>query len=79
MSITGNNIYSEGEQLILNCQSEGGPKLEYSWIFSGSKIANAPSLTINNVSASIGGDYTCNVTYGAGYERDTITVYSKLV
>ena len=79
MSVTGNNTYSEGEQLVLNCQSDGGPQLEYSWIFSGSVIANTPTLTINNVNASNGGDYTCNVTNDAGDDNDTTTVHSKLV
>ena len=70
-------MYPQGEQLVLNCQSDGGPQLEYAWIFEGSKIANIPTLTIDNVKASNGGNYTCNVTNDAGYENDTITVYSK--
>ena len=73
----GNNMYLQGEQLVLNCQSDGGPQLEYDWIFEGSEIANIPTLTIDNVNISNGGDYTCNVTNDAGYENDTITVYSK--
>ena len=77
VSVTGNNTYSDGEQLVLNCQSDGGPQLEYNWIFSGSVIANTSTLTINNVNASNGGDYTCNVTNGAGEDSDTITVNSK--
>ena len=72
-------MYPQGDQLILNCLSEGGPQLEYSWIFSGSVIANTPTLTINNVNASNGGDYTCNVTNDAGEDSDIITINSKLV
>ena len=79
VNATGNNMYPQGEQLRLSCLSEGGPQLEYSWIFSGSEIATTPILTINNVSASNGGDYTCNVTNDAGSESDTITVYSKFL
>ena len=79
VNAAGNNMYPQGEQLMLSCLSEGGPQLEYSWIFSGSEIATTPILTINNVSASNGGDYTCNVTNDAGSESDTITVYSKFI
>ena len=77
VSITGINVYSQGEQLVLNCQSDGGPQLDYSWLFSSNEIANTPTLTIDNVTASNGGDYTCYVTNDAGYDSDTITVYSK--
>ena len=72
-------MHSQGEQLVLNCQSDGGPQLEYAWVFEGNEIANTPTLTIDNVNASNGGDYTCNVTNDAGYDSDTITVYGKFV
>ena len=77
--ITGDTLYSQGEQLQLNCSSEGGPVLEYTWIFSGDIIpnANASTLTINNVNTIHAGDYSCNVTDDAGTDGDTITVYSK--
>ena len=67
-------MYSQGEQLMLNCLSEGGPKLQYAWIFLTRIIAKTPTLTINNVTASNGGNYTCNVTNDARYKSDTITV-----
>ena len=75
----GNNLYSQGDQLQLKCSSEGGPQLEYTWTFSGSAITNANSniLTIDNVTASNGGNYTCNVTNNAGSDTSTITVYGK--
>ena len=72
-------MYSQGEQLMLICQSDGGPQLEYTWIFSGSEISNNQILTIDNVTASNGGDYICNVTNDAGYDSDTVTVYSEFV
>ena len=72
-------MYSQGEQLVLNCQSDGGPQLEYTWIFSGNEISNSQTLTIDNVTASNGGDYTCNVTNDAGYDIDTVTVYSESI
>ena len=77
--VMGNNLYSQGNQLQLNCSSEGGPQLEYTWTFSDSIITNANSniLTIDNITTSNGGDYTCNVTNNAGSDNKTFTVYSK--
>ena len=75
----GDNTYSQGEQLELNCSSEGGPELEYTWTFSGSMIdnANASMLIITNLTTSNGGEYTCSVSNDAGSDSDTITVYSE--
>ena len=77
--VMGDNLYNQGEQLQLNCSSEGGPVLEYTWLLSGDIIPNAniTTLTINNVNTTHAGDYTCNVTNNAGTDSDTITVYSK--
>ena len=81
VTIMGDNLYDRGEQLQLNCLSEGGPVLEYTWIFSGDTIpnANTSTLTIDNVNTTHAGDYTCNVTNDAGTDSNTITVYSKLL
>ena len=72
-------MYDQGDQLQLNCSSEGGPVLEYTWLLSGNIIdnANTSTLTINNVNTSHAGDYTCGVTNNAGTENNTVTVYSK--
>ena len=80
VTATGNNMYPQGDQLVLNCLSEGGPELKYSWIFEGNEINSTPTLTINDVTATNGGDYTCNVTNynDTGYSSDIITVYSKI-
>ena len=77
--VMGDNLYSQGDQLQLNCSSEGGPQLEYTWTFSDSIITNANSniLTIDNITTSNGGNYTCNVTNNAGSDNNTITVYGK--
>ena len=79
MTITGETLYNRGEELQLNCSSEGGPELEYTWIFSGDIIPNANTdiLVIDNVNTTHAGDYTCNVNNDAGIDSDTITVYSK--
>ena len=75
----GDNLYNQGDQLQLNCMSEGGPVLESTWLLFGNIIDNAnnSTLTINNVNTSHAGDYTCNVTNNAGYQSNNITVYSK--
>ena len=75
--IMGDNLYNRGEQLQLNCSSEGGPILEYSWLFSGDIIANTSALIIDNVNTTHAGDYSCNATNDAGTDSDNITVYSK--
>ena len=77
--IMGENLYSQGQQLQLNCSSEGGPVLEYTWLFSGSLIpnANTSSLVIDNVNTAHGGDYTCNVTNKAGASHNNVTVYTQ--
>ena len=77
--VMGNNLYNQGEQLQLNCSSDGGPGLEYTWILSGNIIANANTntLIIDNVNTTHAGDYTCNVTNIAGNASNTSTVYSK--
>ena len=75
----GENLYNQGQQLQLNCSSEGGPVLEYTWLFSGSIIpnANTSSLVIDNVNTAHGGDYTCNVTNEAGASSNNVTVYTQ--
>ena len=77
--VMGDNLYNQGEQLRLNCSSEGGPALEYTWLLLGDTIPNANTsiLIINNVNTTHAGDYSCNVTNDAGTDCDTITVYSK--
>ena len=77
----GETLYNQGEQLQLNCSSEGGPVLEYTWLFSGDIIPNTNmnTFTIDNVNTTHAGDYTCNVINDAGTDSDTITVHSKLL
>ena len=79
VNIMGEMLHSQGEQLQLNCSSDGGPVLEYTWLHSGNIIPNANTnvLTINNVNTTHGGEYICNVTNNAGYDSEDITVYSK--
>ena len=77
----GESSYNQGQQLRLNCSSEGGPVLEYTWLFSGSIIPNATTsiLVINNVNTTHGGNYTCSVTNDAGASSNNVTVYMYVV
>ena len=81
VAVVGDKLHSLGDQLQLNCSSEGGPQLEYTWTFSGSIITNTNSniLTIDNITTSNGGNYTCNVTNNAGSDNNTITVYGTFL
>ena len=71
--------YPYGSTIELNCTSEGGPQLDYTWIFSDSILDNDVVLNIANATVFNGGDYTCNVTNDAGYDSNTTTVYSELI
>jgi len=78
----GDNTYDNGDQLELNCSSEGGPDLDYSWsrtnTFSTTTTTNTSTLTISDLTTVDGGDYTCTVTNDAGYSSRTIIVYGKV-
>ena len=78
----GDNTYDNGDQLELNCSSEGGSDLEYSWsrtnTFSATTTTNTSTLTISDLATVDGGEYTCSVTNDAGISMNTITVYGKL-
>ena len=76
VEVTGMRRYPYGSNIELTCTSEGGPQLEYSWIFLNSTVGIDSVLNISNVAVSNGGDYTCNVTNDAGYDIYTATVYS---
>ena len=80
--IMGDNTYDNGDQLELNCSSEGGPDLEYSWsrtnTFSATTTTNTSTLNISDLATVDGGDYTCTVNNAAGTSMNTITVYGEL-
>ena len=77
VSVMGNSLHSKGSQLTLNCTSEGGPQLQYFWVFLGNIISNSSILIIDNVTTTDGGNYTCTVTNDAGSSDAIVTVYSK--
>jgi len=76
VDIIGIRRYPFGSNIELNCTSEGGPQLEYNWIFLDTTIDTDAMLMRNGI-VSNGGDYTCNVTNNAGFDGNTTTVYSK--
>ena len=78
MEITGTRRYPYGSDIELNCTSEGGPQLEYNWIFGDDVIANDTMLSIDSATVTNGGEYICNVTNNAGFAGNTTIVYSKL-
>ena len=77
----GDNTYDNGDQLELNCSSEGEPDLEYSWsrtnAFLATTTTNTSTLTISDLAMVDGGDYTCTVTNNAGTSNHTIIVNGK--
>ena len=77
VEITGLRRYSYGSDIELTCTSEGGPQLEYNWMFVDQEVGNCSMLNISNATASNGGNYTCNVTNVAGYATNTTIVYSE--
>ena len=77
VEITGMRRYSYGSDIELTCTSEGGPQLEYNWMFANQDVGNYSMLNISNATASNGRDYTCSVTNVAGYATNTTTVYSE--
>ena len=78
----GDDTYDNGDQLELNCSSEGGPALEYSWsrtnTFSSNTTTNTNTLTISDLATVDGGKYTCTVTNDAGASNHTITVHGEV-
>ena len=78
VEITGTRRYPYGSDIELNCTSEGGHQLEYSWMFLDNTIDNDTMLNISSATVSNGGNYICNVTNSAGSDMNTTTVYSEL-
>ena len=79
VEINGMRRYPYGSDIELTCTSEGGPQLDYSWIFSDGVIENDAMLNIVSATVSHGGNYTCNVTNDAGHDNNMTTVYSELI
>ena len=71
------------ETHTFNCKAQGGPNNTFEWAFNGSAPTDAnitstylqSTLTISNVSASNGGEYTCTVSNLAGNASNSSTLY----
>ena len=68
-------VFSRGENVSFTCTSMGGPNNVYSWAKSGEIIANDSILTLTDIDAASGGDYTCTVSNLAGNDLATTTLY----
>ena len=70
-------LYSEGDDITLNCSAQGGPFNEYQWTLNDEIIANetGPVLDLVTIAGSDdGGVYTCTVSNEAGGDEDSFTV-----
>ena len=79
VKINGMRKYPYGSLIQLNCTSEGGPLLHYTWILSNGVMDNDAVLDIGSATVFNGGNFTCNVTNYAGYDNITTTVYSEFI
>lgn len=61
------------------CASEGGPNNAIQWSLSGVDLPgeNGTSLTVADVDAADGGNYTCTVSNRAGVEQDTGVLFGE--
>ena len=66
-----------GDSVTFTCSAEGGPGNEFQWQRNGGDLENETSanLTVANISASEGGNYTCVVSNAAGNDSETATLY----
>jgi len=66
-----------GDTIAFNCSLQGGPGNSYHWQRNGTELPTETSdtLTIVNVNASVGGDYTCVVSNNVSSDSATTTLY----
>jgi len=66
-----------GGNITFSCLAQGGPDNEYQWQHDGVDLMNETSniLTIDNIGAVNGGNYTCVVSNAAGSDSATATLY----
>ena len=72
-----NQAHQFGDDATLQCTSMGGPGNTYQWLLNGSNIVGETSgtLTLANVTAANGGEYTCHVSNTAGNDTDSTYVF----
>ena len=66
-----------GGTVTFNCSAQGGPDNTYQWQNDGEDLINETdtTLTLNNISAMNGGNYTCVVSNAAGNDSATAVLY----
>jgi hypothetical protein len=68
MFTSTNQTYSQGDTVMLECTSVGGPNNAYQWQANGVNLDNEilPILMLPNITVDSGGEYTCVVSNIAG-------------
>ena len=63
-----NMVFNRGDHVTFNCSAQGGPGNSYQWQWNGTDLDNetAQTLTVSQISAADGGEYTCVVSNAAG-------------
>lgn len=72
-----NQTLNREDGTTLSCGSMGGPGNAFRWLFNGETIPgeNAPELTLQNISASTGGRYSCIISNPAGNDTSDTFVF----
>ena len=63
-----NMIFNREDNVTFNCSAQGGPGNTYQWQRNGTDLDNETmeTLTVSQISATDGGEYTCVVSNAAG-------------
>ena len=66
-----------GGTVTFTCSAQGGPDNTYQWQNDGQDLMNETdtTLTVSNISAMNGGNYTCVVSNAAGNDSATAVLY----
>jgi len=61
-------VFNRGDNVTLKCSAQGGPDNTYQWQRHGTDLDNETmqTLTLTQINATDGGEYTCVVSNAAG-------------
>ena len=68
-------IPTRRSNVTFNCSAMGGPEISFTWMKDEEIIGNESTLSVSDIDASSGGNYTCTVSNAAGNDSDSITLY----